>query len=410
MPVPSQIVVPSPEEIKAQLFPHGKKKLNELPATWQAQVLLTPPGGSTVAGTMVDELLAGILTYDSTGSAPILRAQLFGLESLNYHDLLFGTANGANLVWPLKSDPAKPTDAPTGFGAPLQSNVTVPAVDAVSSHFVHAGSWKSVGQLCDAFSGKKAAQASTWAWQDSQTGVLRRLMNIDTSNDFGWAVFGSFYFVDFVSFNVLAESPLPALIGQAPNSVGPAHVSMRTFQQFATALAGVSLAGSACTFADIQSVLPGLSPAAAAPNPPKWTNTVYSQCYMIGQDPYRITAKSGMTGRRGVKSRCSFRRTGATTTTPGSMSSFPREGQGQPSSITGQGKSGMPLARRRTAVLSRCPFPISWRSLRVDAAPYFMQVPTSGTCRSGVLLWAIKTSGLTFGTGSIRVRRVLFSR
>ena len=180
-----------------------------------------------------------------------------------------------------------PRAQPTGYSAPAQSDVVVPARDAVSAQFVHAGTWKSVGVLSDAFSGHKTAQASTWVWQDAKTQAMRRVMNVATSNDFGWAILGSFYFVDFTSFDVMAHSDLPSLYAQAPNPPPELQLPMKTFQQLVTALRGATLGdGAECTFADAQKVLSGLMPASAAPPVPKWTNTVRSQCYMVGQDPY----------------------------------------------------------------------------------------------------------------------------
>ena len=285
MPV-SQIAVPSPAQIKAGLFPNGQKNAPILPAVWQARVLLTPPGGSTAAGAPVDELFAGILTYDASGATLLLRAQLYGLESLKYYDLLFRSENAGSLVWALTSDPANPEAAPTGYGAPALSDVMVPARDAVSSQFAHAGSWKSVGVLSDAFSGSRTAQASTWIWCNAQTQALRRIMSVTPSNDFGWAILGSFYFVDFVTIDAMANSDLPALSAEAPNPPPSPPLSLKTFPQLAAALYGGALRGAVCAFADVQRVLPGLMPATSAPPAPTWTNTVRSQCYMIGQDSY----------------------------------------------------------------------------------------------------------------------------
>jgi hypothetical protein len=64
-------------------------------------------------------------------------------------------------------------------------------------------------------------------------------MNVDPSNDFGWPIFGSFYFVDFITFEPVAgvaSSNLPDLFGRAPKGVPGAQIAIRTFRDLASAM------------------------------------------------------------------------------------------------------------------------------------------------------------------------------
>jgi hypothetical protein len=287
MSVPSKIPVPSPDAIKKALFRDGTKSPPLLPMVWRAKVLVTPPGGVVIDGTQRDELFAGILTYDFSTAVPLLRAQLYALESLAYFDLLFGSDQNINMWWTLTSNPTTPDGQPNGIGTAVQSDVVVPTLDSISSQFKHAGSWNVVGKHSHGFSGKKSAQPSTWIWQEAESNLYRRIMNVDPSNDFAWPIFGSFYFVDFTTFEPLAGSNLPDIFGRAPKGAPAALMSIRTFGSLASVMASQEAEGGiTCIFGDIQSILPGLEPGNQAVAPPQWTSRVQSQCLMIGQDSY----------------------------------------------------------------------------------------------------------------------------
>jgi len=286
MPIPSTIPVPSPSEIKALLFPNGKMNPPALPNIWQAKALLTPPGSTTVGGTPRDELIAAIFTYDCTTTVPLLRAQLYALESLKYFDLLFASDSGSNLWWSLQSDPSMPDDPPTKISSAFTSSIVVPAPSLFASEFTHVGSWKTVGRQSHAFSGRRTANPSTWIWLDAQRNRYRRMMNVDSSNDFGLPILGSFYFVDFTTFDPLVRSDLPTLFAEASKDT-PGVLAIRTYRDLASAMVSPELGGGiACKFTDIQSILPGLEAVNPGAVPPKWTDSVHSQCFMMGQDSY----------------------------------------------------------------------------------------------------------------------------
>ncbi|CAN7511953.1 hypothetical protein [Mesorhizobium caraganae] len=282
MSVQSTISVKSPEEIKNGLFPDGTKTPPTFPVAWQANVLLTPPGGTTIGGNSVDSLIAGRLTYDGSDT-PTLRAQLYSLDGLEYFDFLFSSDGGKHLFWRLSSNPARPDDPPTAKGGATEVDAAVPTVASFSADFAHQGTWMVLEKKSHAFSGRRTAGPYTWVWQEAETGAFRRMMNVATSNDFGWAILGSFYFVDFTTFEALPRTKLPDLVMSLPKDTDGTRVPLKTYYDIASAMAE---GGVQCDFTNAAALINGLVPVDTELTAPSWTDSVKSECFMIGQDNY----------------------------------------------------------------------------------------------------------------------------
>lgn len=295
------ISVPSPQQIHDRLFPQGVLKPLSLPKIWNAQLLFTPFGGLNSNNS--DQLVIGNLTYESlSASEQLMRVSLYSLESLHYHDFLFFTANGATNWWSLVSDPSDPNGLPTKTFGPFKTTANVPSPNLLSTDgFAHVGSWKVQNRACNAFSASRGTRpnpnnpgstipnAATFLWFDSATGALARLMNVDAGNDFGLAILGAYYIVDFPSFKELTSSNLSkvySLCAQA-KAVAAAANPLLTLRDILSVMASPPSGSQiSCTVAQIQSLIPGIAQAPAGTNPPSWTNRVNSECYMLGQDVY----------------------------------------------------------------------------------------------------------------------------
>jgi hypothetical protein len=284
----STIIVPSPDDIASLLFPDGNRSIPSLPSTWTANVLLTPHGGVNIAGIVTDQPAAARISFDaSSGTARHLRVQMFLLESRLYFDWFFTTKNRSNSWWYLESDPANLETPPSQTHGPYASSAEVPTTDfLLKGQFKHVGTWNVIGKKSHAFSGRKTAQPSTWLWLNAATSLPRRMMNIDSSNDFKLAVIGSYYFVDFTTFEADTGS-LDGLYAQLPKGPPQPNSKMLTL---ADLFAGMSTLPPSqhtkCTLTEIQAVLPGIVQVSGTEVPPKWTDAVESQCFMIGQDDY----------------------------------------------------------------------------------------------------------------------------
>lgn len=294
-PINPCIPVPSPQRIKTTLFPNGVLPAKALPNSWNAKMILTPfGGGSQSNGPVSDQLVIGDIWYESPSSnEQYLRGRLHLLEDLKYFDFFFRTANGVTQWWWLVSDPANPKGNPTASFGPFNSTAMVPAPNfLVLNQFVHAGSWKIHNILHDTFSAHNGdQQAGTWFYFDNASGNLGRLMNVDSSNDFGIAVLGAFYFAEVSSFQAGVSGGLKNIYNSLPQGntiTGPSP--MRTQTDLLTAMSTPPSGAKqvTCTISQIQSVIPGIASAPSGIVPPAWTNQVNSDCYMIGQDlfPY----------------------------------------------------------------------------------------------------------------------------
>jgi hypothetical protein len=291
---PMPIPVPSPSQISGALFPNGVVAPITLDPAWTAQLLLTPFGGEQGNATAnpSDQLAVANLTYQQTPSGQLMRVSMYLVESLHYVDFLFSTTAQGSQWWWLVSDPQNPAAMPSTAMGPYACKATVPPHDLMAvGGFTNVGTWNVHNEPCIAFSQKKlGACAATWYWFDAQSHRISRIMNVDDGNDLAIPVLGAYYLVDFPAVQTLAQSNLVQLLGlcpQGPNQ--PGFSPMRSLADIALAMretpAGPPVA---CTPAQLQAIIPGLSfpGPGASPPPPAWTNQVSSMCYMIGQDPY----------------------------------------------------------------------------------------------------------------------------
>jgi hypothetical protein len=290
------ISVPSPQQIRSGLFPNGVLPPATLPAAWSAKVLLTPFGGDSRSPALVsDQLVIGNISCVSpTPNERYMRCGLYLLETLNYYDFFFRTANGVTQWWWLVSDPGYSSDTPTGAFGPFTSTASVPGIDFLTTNqFTHAGSWNLHGKIHNAFSARNNARAAgTWYSFNSASGGLSRVMNIDNRNDFGIAVLGAYYLIEFSDFQPASSSDLQGLYARCPQaavaSAGPSPMLTQADLLGAMAAPPTGASQIQCSIAQIQNILPGIWPAPPSIVPPSWTNQVNSECYMIGQDlfPY----------------------------------------------------------------------------------------------------------------------------
>src|SRR5262249_41863366 len=153
----------------------------------------------------------------------------------------------------------------------------VPAQDFLERNLTHAGTWDVLGRPCDAFSGRKTAQAGTWYWFDSKSANLARIMNVDPRNDFQVAVLGAYYFVDVPSLRTLASSTVSDAYKvclratKVPRPASP----MVTLTDILDAMAAPPSGGQVpCTSNQIGALIPGISHPTRTIPPPSWTNRV----------------------------------------------------------------------------------------------------------------------------------------
>jgi hypothetical protein len=287
------IPVPSPQMIKRDLFPSGVLPPVTLPAAWNATAIFTPFGGGSLSSAQPsDQLVVGSITCECpTPNERYMRCRLYLLESLRYFDFLFRTANGVTQWWWLVSNPGEANGIPSAVFGPFSSTAIVPATDFLAANrFTHVGSWKIHELTHDSFSGRHTAKAGTWYLFNSISGGLGRVMNVDNANDFGVAVLGAYYLIEVFSFRTTTVSSLQTLCATCPQAAlataGPS--AMRSQADLLTAMAAPPTGASQipCTIAQIQELIPGISPAPAVILPPSWTDQVSSDCYMIGQDLY----------------------------------------------------------------------------------------------------------------------------
>lgn len=287
MPKANSIQVPSPAAIKANLFPEGLLTPTNLPERWTTSALLTPHGNIKATGLApTDQLIAARITYDGSDSTSrLLRARLFMVESLLYYDFLFKTDQNGTHWWSLVSNPDEDDSSPTAAEGPFPSGSHVPGPGFLRDQdFSHSGVWRVIGKQCNAFAGKRKAKASTWWWREAASDQPRRIMNIENGNDFGVAILGAYYFVDFVDFQ-LASTSLPEIVAKLPSNT---NVAVRSAMRTATdIIAAMDSAPKVITSFDrVKEVIPGLVAVPQNAQEPAWSNAVQSECYMIGQDSY----------------------------------------------------------------------------------------------------------------------------
>jgi len=286
------IPVPSPQHIGANFFPDGKVAVPSFQAVWSAQMLLTPFGGLSKSPlTPSDQLVVAHLTYDASNpNNRYMRVGMYLLETLQYYDFLFRTSATGSKWWWLISNPASPDSLPTQSFGPFVTSAEVPAESFLSQNqFSHAGTWKVLGQIRNAFSARKAAGAATWYWFEPKASSLSRIMNIESRNDFRVAILGAYYFVDVTELKSLATSNLDRVFS-ACSTATPVLTSpspMVTLDDILRAMA-TPPSGSQiqCTAQQIEALVPGLRFPAEAVQPPSWTSKVQSECIMIGRDVY----------------------------------------------------------------------------------------------------------------------------
>jgi hypothetical protein len=286
--------VPSPDEIRKDLFLHPDITPPPLPANWIATALLTPFGGLAVNPplTSSDELVVARIHYQSTPETTSLRTRLYLVESLLYYDFVFQTTGGVSSWYWLVSDPADPDPRvpPTAVFGPFPTSVQVPGPTVLGDNgFSYIGTWDVVNQSCDGYSANIASQAATWFSFVSQTEILSRIMNVDDTNDIGIPVLGAYYLVNFPTFEVVPPAHLASFTAAINNATpGESASPMVTLQDIQAAM--VHPPGGSppvtCTPADITAVIAGLSLPHPAPQAPAWTDQVQSFCYMMGQLRY----------------------------------------------------------------------------------------------------------------------------
>jgi hypothetical protein len=288
VPVIPCIPVPSPQQINNKLFPEGAIKPKELPLVWNAHALLTPFGGQTNTTTISagDQLVIANVTYDARDPANhFMRVGLYLFESLQYYDFFFETSGGRTQWWWLISDPAAPDDLPAKAFGPFATAAIVPSPDLLRiNNLTHVGNWAVLGRPCDAFSGRRNAEAASWYWVNA-SGTLSRIMNYDPSNDFHIAIFGAYYLVDFPTFRQVRSSNLFEVhtLCSKTIDVTQAPSPMLTLCDILTAMASPPFgAQTLCTLQQIQRLIPGIAQPSSKLEPPCWTNRVNSECFMIG--------------------------------------------------------------------------------------------------------------------------------
>jgi hypothetical protein len=285
--------VPSPSQIASSLLKVPAPQVPDLPTCWNAQLLLTPFGGTAPdQANPGDQLIVAAVDYDATtAGTTLMRAQMYLLESLRYYDFLFETVNGTTTWYWLVSDPSKLSASPTSAYGPFQTTAQVPKPSFLADNgFVYVGSWNVVLKDCANFvAAKLPNQAGTWYTFDSQQSPLR-IMNVNAGNDYSVALLGAYYLANFCTFSAEASTTLSqAWLWCTANAKATAAPSpMLTLADLQNAMAAPpSGKQMSCTLRDIQAHVPGISvPAPGSVTPPTWTDQVASQCYMIGQDAY----------------------------------------------------------------------------------------------------------------------------
>lgn len=282
--------IPSPERIARELFEDPSPSIPEFPSAWNAQLLLTPFGGSGHAATGAnDQLLVANINVDTTRPGlHLMRANLYLLESLQYFDFLFVTTQDKTQWYWLVSDPARPNLGPRAAFGPFDTSAVVLTRDFLKQRgFVYEGSWRVVKGKCHNFTESDAGAVGTHFSFRSDGGELRRITNIDPTNPYRTALIGAYFLLSTADFKDGPSCDLMDVFEFCRGNARPTQPPSPMVTQddvnaaFAHPPNGEQ---TPCSMKDINAVVGGLSvPDAGAIEPPVWNDTVEIFCYMLAK-------------------------------------------------------------------------------------------------------------------------------
>ncbi|MCG6989795.1 MAG: hypothetical protein LJF06_16670 [Gemmatimonadetes bacterium] len=262
-----------------------------LPASWEAQVLLTPYGDADSPLENYKQLVIANVACDADAGA--MMVDLYLTQDLTVFRLLF--VNGTGWYW-LEGTPGQPD---WSFQGPFATTLQVPATDFLAQAR-YGNSWAITGKQCDhwvlpAPPDPQIPAHGSWYSFREDNGALFRVFTFDSRNTGLLPILGSYYFAHIPTFTSLGQSPaaLSAVLDAVRNgtpATSPAAFSnpLVTQNDIQSVMADPLSAPSSCTVQDLQTLIPGFLPAPTGVTLPEWTDQTFILGMTIGTDfiPY----------------------------------------------------------------------------------------------------------------------------
>jgi hypothetical protein len=287
-----------------------------LPDAWTASVLLTPFGDSIAPQANPSQLVVAKIESASVGAMNWMRAKLYLTQDLVSFDFLFVSVDGpgrsfqSNWYWIDSS-----TQFTTHIYGPFKTTLRVPGPQFIEDNGAQWGNRYPLmctdtnpgGIDCDHWIIPTPGASDHGSWyafrQDTgNSGNLFRIHTMDSNNPMMIPVLGSYFIANLPSVqagvsqesNQLVEGIVAGWTPLPPVYDNP----MITQQDIQRALAS-PIAFARCTIEDIQYVMPGFTPAAAAGTPlPQWSENTYIEGWALALDliPYVFRVSYRWTG------------------------------------------------------------------------------------------------------------------
>ena len=275
----------SPPELEAERRSRQPLEPPSLPRHWRASVLLSPFGDGKPPMRNPSQLCVADISYRHAHRVRVLRCRLHLLEDLKYFDWLFVSGPfGTRWYW-LVGGPGRPI---TGWYGPFDPPLAVPEPDFLVRRQARFGNaWSISGIMTDGWAVPMddPLTRSSWFSFPRDNSRLMRLLNIDCGNPLGIPVLGAFFLAHVAEFKASASRELEDLceaVASAPQGKAALNNPLVTQRDIQAAMAN-PLSEATCTVAQIQSLIPGLSPPPARPPGfPQWTDKTFIRGWSIG--------------------------------------------------------------------------------------------------------------------------------
>ena len=275
----------SPPELEAERRSRQPPEPPSLPHHWRASLLLSPFGDGKPPMRNPSQLCVADISYRHAHRVRVLRCRLHLLQDLKYFDWLFVSGPfGTRWYW-LVSKPGCPV---TGWHGPFDTPVEVPEPDFLVRRQARFGNaWPISGIMTDGWVVRMDSPPTHGSWFSFRrdNSRLMRLLNIDCGNPLRIPVLGAFFLAHVAEFKASAQRELEELceaVASAPQDKAVLNNPLVTQRDIQSAIAN-PLSAATCTLAQIQSLIPGLSPpGGGAPGLPQWTDKTFVRGWSIG--------------------------------------------------------------------------------------------------------------------------------
>jgi hypothetical protein len=274
-----------PSELEAERRSRQPMKRPSLPNHWRASVLLSPFGDGKPPMRNHSQLCVADISYRHAHRVRVLRCRLHLLEDLTYFDWLFVSGPfGTRWYW-LVGEPGRPI---TGWYGPFDTPLEVPEPDFLVRRQARFGNaWSISGIMTDGWVVPTDDPPTRGSWFSFRrdNARLMRLLNIDCGNPLRMPVLGAFFLANVAEFTASTSPELEEIceaVASAPQGKVALDNPLATQRDIQAAIAD-PLSVATCTIAQIQSLIPGLSPPPARPpGLPQWTDKTFIQGWSIG--------------------------------------------------------------------------------------------------------------------------------